>query len=49
MQIYITRPGLHARGEDLVKTLDDAPPDQIATVGEQWAFAEAWRAELGRQ
>lgn len=49
MQVYIMRPGLRGRREDLVKTLDDALPDQIATVDEQRAFAEAWRAELGRQ
>ena len=49
MQVYIMRPGLRGRQEDLVRTLDDAPPDLIATVDEQRAFAEAWRAELGRQ
>lgn len=49
MQVYIMRPGLRGRREDLVKTLDDASPDQIATVDEQRAFAGAWRAELGRQ
>jgi hypothetical protein len=49
MQVYITRPGLRARREDLVRTLDDAPREQIATVDEQRAFAEAWRAELGKQ
>jgi hypothetical protein len=49
MQVYIMRPGLRGRREDLVRTLDDAPPDQIATVDEQRAFAEAWRAELGKQ
>src|SRR5580700_9274424 len=49
MQVYIMRPGLHGRREDLVRTLDDAPPDQIATVDEQRAFAEAWRAQLGKQ
>lgn len=43
-QVYVMRPGLHARPEDLVETLDDAPPDQIATVDEQRAFAETWRA-----
>jgi hypothetical protein len=35
--------------EDLAKTLDDAPPDEIATVDEQRAFGEARRAEQGRQ
>lgn len=49
MQVYIMRPGLRGRREDLVKTLDDASPDQIAAVDEQRAFAEAWRAEQGRQ
>jgi hypothetical protein len=49
MQVYIVRPGLRGRREDLVRTLDDAPPDQLATVDEKRAFAEAWRAELGKQ
>ena len=49
MQVYVMRPGLGARLEDLVKTLDDAPPDQMATVDEQRAFAEAWRAQPGKQ
>ena len=49
MQVYVTRPGRRARREDLVKTLDDAPPDQIATVDQQQEFAEAWRAEPNKQ
>ena len=49
MQVYIMRPGLPGRREDLVRTLDDASHGQIATVDEQRAFAEAWRAGLGRQ
>ena len=49
MQVYIMRPGLPGRREDLVRTLDDASPGQIATVEDQRAFAEAWRAGLGRQ
>src|SRR5579859_6928609 len=49
MQVYIMRPGLRGRREDLVRTLDDAPPDRITTVDEQRAFAEAWRAERGKQ
>jgi hypothetical protein len=49
MRVYVMRPGLRARPEDLVETLDDAPPDQIATVDEQRAFAEAWRAEPRKQ
>jgi hypothetical protein len=49
MQVYIMRPGLRGRGEDLVKTLDDASPDQIATVDEQREIAQAWRAEPGKQ
>jgi hypothetical protein len=44
MQAYVIRPGLRARREDLVKTLDDAPPGQIATVDQQREFAEAWLA-----
>ena len=49
LQVYIMRPGLRGRREDLVKTLDDASPDQIATVDEQRESAEAWRAEQGKQ
>jgi hypothetical protein len=49
MQVYIMRPGLRGRREDLVKTLDDASPDQIATVDEQREIAQAWRAEPGKQ
>jgi hypothetical protein len=45
MKVYVIRPGLPARPEDLVKTLDDAPPDHMATVDEQRAFFEAWLAE----
>jgi hypothetical protein len=37
-----TVPGQRTR-PDLVETFDDAPSDQIATVEEQRAFAEAWR------
>jgi hypothetical protein len=46
MRVYVMRPGLPARLEDLVETLDDASPDQIATIDEQQAFAEAWRNEI---
>ena len=49
MQVYIMRPGLRGRREDLVKTLDDASPDQIATVDEQRESAEAWLADQGKQ
>jgi hypothetical protein len=49
MLVYVMRPGLRARPEDLVETFDDAPPDQIATVDEQRAFAEAWLAEPRKQ
>lgn len=49
MQVYVMRPGLPGRREDLVKALDDASPEQIATVDEQRAFAVAWRAGLGQQ
>jgi hypothetical protein len=49
MRVYVMRPGLRARREDPVETLDDAPPDQIATVDEQRAFAEAWQAEPRKQ
>jgi hypothetical protein len=49
MQVYVIRPGLRARQEDLVETLDDASPDQMATVDEQRAFSGAWRAETRKQ
>jgi hypothetical protein len=45
MGVYVMRAGLPARLEYLVNTLDDAPSDQIATVDEQRAFADAWRNE----
>jgi hypothetical protein len=48
MQVYVMRPGLRGRREDLLKTLDGASPGQIAKVDEQRAFAEAWRAGLGK-
>ena len=48
-QVYVIRPGLRARSEDLVETLDDAPLDQMATVAEQQAFFDAWQAEPGKQ
>lgn len=42
MEVYVLRPGQPAARADLVETLDDAPPDQLATVDEQQAFADAW-------
>jgi hypothetical protein len=48
MRIYVLKPGGPARMDDLVETLDDAPPDQIGTVDEQRAFADAWLAERGK-
>jgi hypothetical protein len=49
MRVYIMRPGHPARRKDLVDLLDDAPPDQTATVDEQRAFFEAWLGERGKQ
>ena len=49
MQVYITQAGRRARREDLVQTLDDAPADHLATVDEQRAFAQAWRADPNKQ
>jgi len=49
MQVYILRRGQPGRPEDLVKTLEDAPPDQMATVDDQRAFFEAWLAEPKKQ
>ena len=48
-KIYVMRPGLPGHPDDLVRTLDDAPPDQLGTVDEQWAFREAWMASLRKQ
>jgi hypothetical protein len=48
-KVYVMRPGLPARPEDLVEALDDAPLDQMATVAEQQAFFDAWLAEPGKQ
>lgn len=45
MRIYVLKTEGRARMDDLVETLDDAPPDQIGTVDEQRAFADAWLAE----
>ena len=45
MQVYVMQAGRRARREDLVGTLDNAPADRLATVDEQRAFAEAWRAD----
>jgi hypothetical protein len=41
LQVYVMRPGRGPRLKDLVGTLDDAPPDQLATVDEQRALFEA--------
>ena len=49
MQVYVIRPGLPAHPEDLVETLDGAPPDQMASVSEQRAFFDTWRAKSGKQ
>jgi hypothetical protein len=45
IEVYVMRPGVGARREDLVGTLDDAPTDEMATVDEQRACAEAWRLD----
>jgi hypothetical protein len=49
MQAYIIRPGQRTREEDVVGILDDAPPDQIATVDEQDSFFRAWWTEVSGQ
>ena len=49
MRANVIRPGLPARPEDLVETLDDAPPDQMATVDEQRAGFKTWWAERRKQ
>jgi hypothetical protein len=48
MKVYVLRPGLRGRREDLVGTLDDAPPDELGTVDEQRAFHDTWIAERGK-
>jgi hypothetical protein len=49
MQVYVMQAGRRARREDLVGTLDNASADRLATVDEQRAFAEAWRADPSKQ
>jgi hypothetical protein len=49
MKVYVLHPGLRGRRGDLVETLDDALPDELATVDEQRAFRDAWLAERGKQ
>ena len=49
MKVYVLHPGLRGRRGDLVETLDDALPDELATVDEQQAFRDAWLAERGKQ
>jgi hypothetical protein len=41
MLVYVMRPGLQGRQEDLINTLDDVSPDELATVDEQRTFFEA--------
>ena len=47
LQVYAMRPGRNARMKDLVGTLDDAPPDQLATVDEQRALRSMVRLDQG--
>lgn len=49
MRVYVMQPGRRARREDLVRTLDNASADRLATIDEQRAFAEAWRADPSKQ
>jgi hypothetical protein len=44
MRVYVLRPGWPVSKDDVVKTLDDALVDQVATVDEQRAFWDVWRA-----
>lgn len=41
-KVYVNRPGRHARKEDLVPTLGEAPSETIGTVEEQAAAFQAW-------
>jgi hypothetical protein len=42
--VYVMRPGQHqVAAADLVKTLSDAPVEQLATVPEQEAYVNNWR------
>ena len=49
MLVFLMRSGRRGGQEALVGTLDDAPPEQIATVDQQREFAEAWGAEPQNQ
>ncbi|MEU6645028.1 hypothetical protein ABZ863_21035 [Saccharomonospora sp. NPDC046836] len=42
LRVYVLRAGRAALFDDLVATLDDAEPDQLATVDEQRAYWRAW-------
>jgi hypothetical protein len=46
LKIYVLRRGVPGR-PDLVATLDDAEPGELATVSEQREFAHTWLAERG--
>lgn len=48
-RVYVMWAGQLARQEDVARTLDDAPPDQIVTVDQQREYVEAWRAEPEKQ
>lgn len=42
-RIYVIRPGIPARREDLVDTLAPADPSTVATVAAQQEYWERWR------
>jgi hypothetical protein len=44
-RVYICRPGLPARSEDLVDTLASAEPEALATVAEQEEYWNRWRSK----
>lgn len=44
--IYLLRPGMQARREDLVDIFGEASFDQVGTVAEQNAFYENWIRSL---
>ncbi len=46
MRVYVMRSGRSAGPDDLVETLDDASPDQLATVDQQREAAEAQWTEF---
>lgn len=45
-KVYLLKPGMQGRREDLVDVFDAAPLDQVGSVGEQRLMFEAWLRSL---